>query len=247
MGGTVNTIALLNHFRRDQSADAFATLTRRYVNLVFSVAHRRLNDPALAEAATQTVFARLAGVPPVVTTESELLGWFHQTALDVTLNLCPSDSCRENQEQIVATLNTGIADRDPLWAEIALYLDEAIENLSPTERQAALMKFFEDKSHHDGGSKLGSGVSDDLSKIHVGRALERLRVSFSAKGIVCTVSTLTTLLGDHAVETAPASLVTRLSLLPQLSGSTPAGAVDAAPAGWLPKIAALFRRKGVGQ
>ena len=242
---TVNTIALLNQFRRDQSADAFATLTRRYVNLVFSVAHRRLNDPALAEAATQTVFARLAGVPPLVTTESELLGWFHQTAIDVTLNLRPSDSCRKDLEQIVATPNPGMADRDPLWTEIALYLDAAIENLTPTERQAVLMKFFEDKSHHDIGSKFGLGAGDNISKIHVGRALERLRISFSSKGIVCTLGTLATLLDDYAIETAPGSLVTRLSRLPDLSGSTPPGAADPTPSGWLPKIAALFR-KGVG-
>ncbi len=248
----MNTIALLNDFRRDQSAEAFATLTHRYINLVFSVAWRRLNDSPLAEKATRTVFARLAGAPPVVTTESELLGWLHQTALHIALDLGHPESCRTNTELTAATRDTGIAERDPLWNELSPQLDEAIENLPPTERQAVLMKFFQDNSHHNIGSKLATGISDDTSKIHVSRALERLRVNFSAKGIICTAGLLTKLLTSHAIETPPAALVARLTSPPQ----PPCGAADgtAVPvdsaAGWRSKFTAFFRRnrsKGVGQ
>ncbi|MSU36565.1 MAG: hypothetical protein EXS36_15995 [Pedosphaera sp.] len=202
-----------------------------------------MNDPALAEAATQTVFAHLAGAPPVVITESELLGWFHQPALVVTLTLRPSDSCPKKQEPIQSTLSTDTAEGDPPWNEIALALDEAIENLSPTEKQAVLVKFFKDKSHHDGGSKLGFGIGNDISQIHLGRALKRLRLSFFSKEIICTLGALATLLDHHAIDTAPASLVVRLSLLPQLSGGTPASTSETTPKGWLSKIAAVFHWK----
>lgn len=248
----MNTIALLNDFRRNQSDEAFATLTHRYVNLVFSVALRRLNDSALAENATQMVFARLAGAPPVVTTESELLGWLHHTSLHVALDLSQPESCRINADRTAASLDTGIAERDPRWTELAPQLDEAIENLSPTERQAVLMKYFQDNSHHNIGSKLAGGISEDTSKIHTSRALERLRVTFSAKGIICTAGLLTKLLTAHAIETPPANLVARLTSLPQPQG----GGADAttvpgdSSAGWRSKFAAFFRRnrsKGVGQ
>lgn len=248
----MNTIALLNDFRRDQSDEAFATLTHRYINLVFSVALRRLNDSPLAEKATRTVFARLAGAPPVVTTESELLGWLHQTALDVALHLRQPESSRKNAELTAATLDTGITERDPLWKELSPQLDEAIENLPPTERQAVLVRFFHDNSHHNIGSKLAGGLSEDTSKIHVSRALERLRVNFSAKGSICTAGLLTKLLTAYAIETPPAALVAQLTSPPQ----PPSGAADgtAVPVdsagGWRSKFTAFFRRnrsKGVGQ
>ncbi len=66
---------LLEAFRKERSEDAFAELVRRYASLVYSVAKRRLANPALAEDVTQIVFIRFAKAPPKVCSHSELAAW----------------------------------------------------------------------------------------------------------------------------------------------------------------------------
>src|SRR5688572_5608373 len=56
----MNATDLLAEFRENRSEKAFGELVRRYTNLVYSVAKRRLTSGTLAEEVTQSVFLRLA-------------------------------------------------------------------------------------------------------------------------------------------------------------------------------------------
>jgi DNA-directed RNA polymerase specialized sigma24 family protein len=56
----MNAIELLDDFRRQRSDEAFGELVRRYTNLVYSAAKRRLGGEMLAQDAAQAVFIRLA-------------------------------------------------------------------------------------------------------------------------------------------------------------------------------------------
>ncbi|PYI82942.1 MAG: hypothetical protein DME26_16055 [Verrucomicrobia bacterium] len=60
----MNGIDLLAEFRKRRSEGAFSELVRRYTNLVYSVAKRRLSNVSLAEEVTQSVFIRLAKAAP---------------------------------------------------------------------------------------------------------------------------------------------------------------------------------------
>ncbi len=51
---------LLRQYAEQNSQEAFAALTRRYVDLVYSVCRRELSDPDLADDVTQAVFLILA-------------------------------------------------------------------------------------------------------------------------------------------------------------------------------------------
>src|SRR5438045_9785453 len=68
---------------RSGSEDAFSELVRRYTNLVYSIAKRRLSSSPLAEEVAQTVFARLANSAPKFNSDAEFVAWIHRTSLNV--------------------------------------------------------------------------------------------------------------------------------------------------------------------
>ena len=75
----MNGTKLLAEFRDNRSEAAFGELVRRYTNLVYSVAKRRLGNVSLAQEITQLVFIRLAKTVPKLRGDNELaLGLDHR-------------------------------------------------------------------------------------------------------------------------------------------------------------------------
>ena len=66
-------------FRDHRSETAFDELVRRYTNLVYSVAKRRLGNVSLAQEITQLVFIRLAKAIPQLRGDNELAAWLHRS------------------------------------------------------------------------------------------------------------------------------------------------------------------------
>ena len=81
----MNGTDLLVEFRATRAEAAFNELVRRYTNLVYSIAKRRVGDMSLAQEVTQIVFIRLAKAPPKLVSEAQLLAWLHRTAVHVSI------------------------------------------------------------------------------------------------------------------------------------------------------------------
>src|SRR4051812_37311310 len=92
-------VELLERHIGDATDDAFAEIVKRYVNLVHSVARRRLGSHAQAEEATQLVFIRLAKSQGRFTTEAALIAWLHRTATNVATDLLRTELRRRKREQ----------------------------------------------------------------------------------------------------------------------------------------------------
>lgn len=204
----MNGSELLALYRKTGSETAFSDLVRRYANLVYSIARRRLSDQSLAEDVAQTVFTRLAQTPPKTRSEGELAAWLHRTTLHVSIDAWRSETRRRNREQKAVLMETASAEDARLWEEMTPCLDEALNQLSDDDRQAMLLRFFERKAMRDVG--LALGVSEDAAKMRVSRAVHRLRDQFARRGIVCTAVLLVTILGAHSVEAAPSGLLAKL-------------------------------------
>lgn len=221
----MNGSDLLTQFRESRSERAFAELVSRYSNLVYSIAKRRLGDSTSAEDVTQTVFARLAQAAPKLATDAELLAWLHRTTVHVAIDSWRSESRRRTREQQAAVMEP--FHHDPsLWNELCPILDEALDSLNGSDRQALLARFFDGKSMREVGLNLR--ISEPAAKMRVGRAIERLRQRLSRSGISCSTPILCTLLAEHAIEAAPSQIATTLAQLrfPELSGPlTPVGFV----------------------
>lgn len=201
----MNATELLTKYRAMRSESAFAELVRRYANLIYSVAQRRLLNSALAEEVTQAVFVRFAQNPPKLKSEPELVAWFHRTTVHVAIDVWRSETRRRAREQHAFAMQSNPTEDDQLWAEITPILDEALDTLGATDRRALLLRFFEHKAMREVGELLG--VSEDAAKMRISRALDRLRGQLASRGVTCAAAALATLLTARSMEAAPASLV----------------------------------------
>ncbi len=217
----MNETELIEAFKKERSEEAFAELVRRYANLVYSVAKRRVANAATAEDVMQIVFIRFAKTPPDVKTDGELAGWLHRTTLNVAIDTWRSETRRRDREQQTAVMDT---NTDSDWEDISPQLDQAVNQLNDEDRQAILLRFFGQKTMRDVGAAMG--VSEAAAKMRVGRAVERLRTQLSAGGIACTVAILGTLLTERSAEAAPAAVVSRLATMRlPIAGSAAKGGI----------------------
>src|SRR6266852_9193452 len=174
----MNGTDLLAEFRATGSEHAFSEVVRRYTNLVYSVAKRRLSNTTLAQDATQTVFIRLAKAAPNIRGDAELVAWLHRTAVNASIDLWRSESRRRVREEQAVAMQAKPTE-DETWTEMAPELDEALNELNDADRQAILLRFFDEKSMRELGALLG--VSEDAAKMRVSRALNRLRQQLSTR------------------------------------------------------------------
>ena len=206
----MNGTDLLAEFRKSRAEGAFGELVRRYTNLVFSVAKRRLGSVSAAQEVTQTVFIRLARAVPNVRSDAELVAWLHRTTVHASIDTWRSEVRRRTREEHAAAMQPDHA-QNSTWNAISPILDEALNDLNDAERQVILLRFFDQRSMRDLGLVLG--ISEDAAKMRVSRAMEHLRALFTERGVVCGTAVLGALLAERAVEAAPAGLILALAAL----------------------------------
>lgn len=200
----MNGSELLRTFREQRSEQAFAELVRRYTDLVFSVAKRRLNNATLAEETTQSVFLRLAQTAPDLPSEAALVGWLHRTAIHASIDLWRAETRRRAREEKAVAMQS--ADATPTTSSgLAGEVDEALNELGESDRLALLLRFFSGKKMKELGETLG--ISEDAAKMRVNRSLERLRDRLALRGIQSSTVLLAAFLSEQAVTAAPAVLV----------------------------------------
>ena len=179
----LDDIELLAQYARDNSEAAFATLVTRHVNLVYSTALRNAGNPHAAEEITQAVFIILARKARSLSPQTILSGWLYQTARLTAANFLRAEIRRQHREQ-EAYMQSLLNEPEPnVWPQIAPLLDAAMAGLGEKDRNAVVLRFFENKSLGEVGRALGA--SEDAAKMRVNRALDKLRKFFSKRGVAC--------------------------------------------------------------
>ncbi len=95
------------------------------------------------------------------------------------------------------------------WNELAPLLDDAMSRLRVTDRDALVLRYFENKTLPEVGAALG--VEERAAQKRVTRALEKLRSLFMRRGVVSSAAVIAGALSAHSVQAAPAVLATTIA------------------------------------
>ncbi len=195
---------LLAEFVKTGSESAFAALVASYVNLVYSTALRHTNNPHHAEEITQAVFILLARKAGSLSSKTVLSGWLYQAARLTAANYRRDNQRRVQREQqaiMESTLN--VPDDEP-WKLIAPILDEAMNALGIADRDAVLLRYFENKPLAQVAAAMG--VSEAAAEKRVSRALDRLHAMLTRQGVAPGATAIAGAITANAVQAAPAAL-----------------------------------------
>src|SRR5688572_19540409 len=167
---------LVREFARNNSEPAFATLVQRHINLVYSVALRRLNNAHEAEEVTQAVFIILAKKAGGLRAGTILSGWLYQTAQLTSANIQRAARRRQRREQEAYMQFKQESESDPSWQRLSPLLEEAMTRLGQDERDAVVLRFFENRTIREVAAALG--LQEAATQKRVNRATEKLRKYF---------------------------------------------------------------------
>jgi RNA polymerase sigma factor (sigma-70 family) len=191
---------LLRQFLETGSESAFAELVQRYFPLVHSAAQRQVGgDSERAQDVAQSVFTELARKARTLTGRRCLAGWLYNTARFMALRESRSELRRAQRERAFLIMPNDSTESalDLAWKEIRPIIDEVMLELDERDRQAVILRFFQNHSLADISAMLQT--TENAARMRVERALEKLRLRLSRRGIKSSAAVLGAALTTCAV------------------------------------------------
>ena len=215
-------LALLREFATSQSGRAFETLVARHIHLVHSAALRQVRDPHLAEEITQAVFIILARKADKLPQHAVLSGWLYRTVQYASADALKTQRRRRRREQ-EAYMQSMLenSQTETTWRELAPLLDEAMTRLGQTDRDAVVLRFFENKNLAEVGGALG--LQERAAQKRIARALEKLRIFFAKRGVALSAAAIAGAVSANSVQAAPVALTKTISAVAITKGAAASG------------------------
>ncbi len=215
---------LLRQYVETGSEPAFRELVERHLPMVNATARRMVNgDGHLAQDVTQLVFTDLVRKAATLPTDVVLGGWLHRHTCYTALKAIRTESRRRTRERTAMEL-TAVNDStgaDAYWAQLAPVLDDALNRLDASDRDALVLRFLQQQDLRSIGRTLGT--SEDTAQKRVSRALEKLRSILSRRGLALTSSALLATSLEAAPVTPISSSLAAAVSAHALSSATAAG------------------------
>ena len=132
---------------RNGSESAFTDLVRRHLGWVYGLARLRLRDSHQADDVAQAVFILLHRKAPRFAGDGSLIAWLHKTAWYVTETAARSEQRRRARETEAAKIRPTVDSPQPAeWQELAPLLDHLIDELSKSDREIILLRYYRELS-----------------------------------------------------------------------------------------------------
>ncbi len=205
-----NDIELLREYAERRSDVAFATLVKRHINLVYSVALRKVHDIHLAEDVSQAVFVILARKAGSLSAKTILPGWLYLTTLYAASDVLKTEARRQRREtEGHMHLCNDVSESEPEWRQLSPVLDDALAGLREADRNALILRFFQNKTLSEVAKALG--IEERAAQKRVARSLEKLREIFLKQGIALPAVAVSAALSAHAIHAAPSALIASIN------------------------------------
>jgi len=199
---------------------AFTALFERHVHLVYSVALRQARNPSQAEEVTQVVFILLARKAKSLSPKTVLSGWLYQAARLTTASLIKREIRRHHREQEVYMQTLTEPDTSQ-WEQISPLLDDAMGRLGEKDRNAIVLRFFENRTPPEVAAALK--LNEATARKRVSRALEKLRIFFARRGVVLTTAIIAGTISGNSVQAAPAAVANSVTAAAIAKGAIAGG------------------------
>src|SRR3954466_6729750 len=199
---SLDDMELLRKFVDSGSEAAFEMLLQRHLSLVYSAALRKVNNPDLARDVTQTVFILFARKASSLHPATVISGWLYRTTIFAASEALRREYRRRKHEGGAEHMET--KQEEDAWEQIASRLEDVMGRLGETDRNAIVLRFFENKHLKEVASVLG--ITERAAQKRVERAVEKLRVLLTKKQVFVPSILLTTILASHAVQPAPIAI-----------------------------------------
>ena len=225
---------LLRRYAEERSETAFAELVQRHIGLVYNAALRQLGGAVhRAKEVTQSVFIDLARKAPALSQHAELAGWLYTSTHYAAAKLKRTEQRRQRREEEASAMHeiTSAHGDAANWDQLRPVLDEVMHELPAPDRTVILSRFFQGRRYSEVGDELG--LTEDAARMHVERALDKLRVLLARRRITSTTSALTLALAHPPIVAVPAALTASVTGAALASGT---GAAAGATALFLMKM-----------
>ncbi len=225
----IDDATLLAQYARDRFDAAFAEFVQRNLPLVYSAAVRRTDgDAHRAKDIAQIVFTAAARDAAKLSTHPALTGWLYSATRSAAIDVLRAERRRRLREEKAHTMQEIDSSETPAdWAQLRPVLDAAIDELDDRDREAVLLRFFQNQPLAGVANALR--VSEDAARKRVDRALDKLGALLSRRGITSTGGALAAVLANQAVATVPAGVAASVTTA-ALAGAT-VGAMSASTTG----------------
>jgi RNA polymerase sigma factor (sigma-70 family) len=226
---------LLADFVRTESEDAFGAIVTRHVNLVYATARRSTGNSHHAEEITQAVFVILTRKAATLPSRVVLSGWLYQTTRFTAANFMKAEIRRQQREQEAYMQSTLKDPGSETWQRIAPLLEDAMGRLGETDRNAVILRFFENKTAAEAATVLN--LTEAATHKRTNRALDKLRKIFSKHGLTSSTSILAGAISAHSIHLAPAGVITSVKLVAAAKGAAVSSSIATVVQGVLKTMA----------
>ena len=213
---------LLRDYAEHGVEAAFTEIVHRYTNLVYSATLRQVESPDVAAEIAQKVLVGLAQsakhLSAKLTAEASLAGWLCRSARNLSLNHRRDEFRRLTREKHAMEQLISMPEDAPSWEHLRRVLDDVMSELSETDYDALVLRYFQNQDYRSVGA--ATGVSDDTAQKRVTRALEKLREMLARRGIRTSAVALSAVITANAVQAAPVGLALTISTAAALSGTS---------------------------